>query len=90
MADEIVTTVVPKTMEIVKPQAWSLTSDDQKKIAIQFCMFTAVPALAFLYAIRDGKSVQEAFSLALIPALINSLINVIIKFQSSTPYLREK
>lgn len=90
MAEEKVTTIVPKSMEIVKPVAWSLTDDQKMKIVNQFLVFTSLPALAFLLAIQQGKTVQEAFTYALVPSLVNTVINAIIKFRSTTPYLREK
>ncbi len=82
--------VAPKDMEIVKPVAGALNRDEVRKAAHNLLKFSAVPALAFLVGLQGGLTVKQAFSLSLVPALINSLIDVITKWNDATPYLREK
>lgn len=88
--EETILKTVPKGMEIAQPKGNWLTPDERERAIRNLLKFMATPTLAFLVAIQSGVSIQTAFSLALIPALINSLIDVITKWNSDTPYLRNK
>ena len=81
---------VPKEMEIVAPVSGSMNRDQINRALVNLGKFSAIPALAFLGGLQSGLSFTQAFSLSLVPALINSLIDVITKWNDATPYLREK
>lgn len=89
MEDKVLTKV-PAGMEIVKSEAGNLTGDQWDRFFNNTLKFSVVPVLAFLVAIQGGMSIEQAFSLALVPALINSLIDLITKWNTETPYLRKK
>lgn len=87
--EEKILKLVPKTMEIVKPVSGELNNDQLKRSFRNLLKFSAVPVLAFLIGLQSGLDFKQAFSLSLVPALINSLIDVITKWNDSTPYLRD-
>lgn len=90
MPEETILKTVPRDMEVVKPEPGFLNEDQAKRAFVNFLKFSSIPAIAFLVGIQGGLSVPEAFTLCLVPALINALIDVITKWNSDTPYLRDK
>lgn len=87
--EEKILKLVPNDMEIVKPVSGELNNDQLKRSFRNLLKFSAFPTLAFLGGLREGLNIQQAFTLSLIPALLNVLIDVITKWNDSTPYLRD-
>lgn len=88
--NEKILTSVPKSLELVKPEKGSLNSDQLQKFFKDTLKFSAIPMIAFLTAVSAGKSPQDAFSYALVPAFLNALINFFTKLNSDEIMLRKK
>lgn len=87
---EKVTTVVPKAMEVVVPTSGAFTIDQWKSYVnniLNLCI--PVYGFAFFGALAMGVKVQIAAVIAL-AALWLPLRDFFKKWNSDTPYLREK
>lgn len=90
MSEDKVLNKLPTDLEVVVPKKGVITKEDLQKWMNNVVTFMSVPLIAFLTAVSTGVDPRTAFNIALVPALINALIDLLKKRQSDTPYLREK
>jgi hypothetical protein len=89
MSDEIVTTTVPRGMEVVKPVVGKFTTDQLSAWVRNLLKFTA-PSLGIFFAqLSLGVDWKPAGLVALL-AFYQAASDFFKKFNGDTPYLREK